>query len=802
MPALFSSLGRFLGRRAACSELRRDARRESSAAVADAARGGDARVRPGRERRRRAATDGHDAATSGPMRRTPTADQPKRFEEKIDVVAESPTEKDAPAELPVRPAEVMAVAGAADNVFRALQTLPGVAATTEFDSRLSVRGGSPDENLTIMDGVEIHNPYRLFGLTSAFNPETVRSFDLVRRRLLARSTATGSRRSSSSRTGRATTPAGFARLERARASPTRTWSRRAGCPAGARLVARHRRGAPTTTSSRTGSSAPTCPSFGDLQARADWQLGAGRTPDASSGLLSRESDRRDLRGRPRGRAGSFVTNARNDLGALTFRRRSGARRVADDRVLLRNTRRPRRRRAVPERRAPVERARRRRRLRDGRHRLHPPARRSATSRCGRSGGLGRPPPRRDGFEAHGLRTGTSWRIVGDRNPNAANGSSVQGGAGLPRDLDSRVDSARAGAWVQDRWDARRALSVEAGLRLDWSGVNRRGDAVAAPRRSRTGSTARRACARAAASSRRAPATRSCIQSDYFVDLSGRLGRSLRYERAWHAVLGLERDLGGGDDGPRRGLLEGLRGPRGGPARDRGGARARVARYDFPAELASSIPTEALITSVPENGGAGAVVGRRRALPEARRRRARSSPAGPPTPTRRRARDEYGLSLPFEYDRPHAATLVGSWRFGPKWELAATLRAYSGFPRTPVAGAARGRGRDRGRPLRAGARRRGPLRLRDEPRRRLEPELGAAAGVRPPRPAPFVEAARGGGPLAPLPRRDQRHEPEERRARSTSTLEYDPGSSSTSRGSSRSRGAAIPFLPSFGVRFRF
>ena len=72
----------------------------------------------------------------------------------------------------------MAVAGSADNVFRTLQTLPGIAATTEFDSRLSVRGGSPDENLTIMDGVEIHNPYRLFGLTSAFNPETVRGFDL------------------------------------------------------------------------------------------------------------------------------------------------------------------------------------------------------------------------------------------------------------------------------------------------------------------------------------------------------------------------------------------------------------------------------------------------------------------------------------------------------------------------------------------------------------------------------------------------------------------------------------------------
>src|SRR5512139_4122444 len=102
----------------------------------------------------------------------------KRFEEHVEVVADGDAAVEFPAELPVRPVAVMAVAGSADNVFRTLQTLPGIAATTEFDSRISVRGGSPDENLTIMDGVEIHNPYRLFGLTSAFNPETVRGFDL------------------------------------------------------------------------------------------------------------------------------------------------------------------------------------------------------------------------------------------------------------------------------------------------------------------------------------------------------------------------------------------------------------------------------------------------------------------------------------------------------------------------------------------------------------------------------------------------------------------------------------------------
>ena len=71
------------------------------------------------------------------------------------------------------------VAGAGENIYRVLQTLPGVAAVNDFDSRLSVRGGGPDQNLTMMDGVEIHNPYRLFGLTSAFNPETVANFELI-----------------------------------------------------------------------------------------------------------------------------------------------------------------------------------------------------------------------------------------------------------------------------------------------------------------------------------------------------------------------------------------------------------------------------------------------------------------------------------------------------------------------------------------------------------------------------------------------------------------------------------------------
>ena len=66
-----------------------------------------------------------------------------RFRDEVTVEAKGG--EGSPATLPVRPAEVLTVAGSADNVFRTLQTLPGVAGVEEFGSRLSVRGGGPEE---------------------------------------------------------------------------------------------------------------------------------------------------------------------------------------------------------------------------------------------------------------------------------------------------------------------------------------------------------------------------------------------------------------------------------------------------------------------------------------------------------------------------------------------------------------------------------------------------------------------------------------------------------------------------------
>ena len=100
------------------------------------------------------------------------------FAETVEVVSEI-IAQERPSSNPISSEEIFRVAGSIDNVFRTLDTMPGVASTDDFGSRLAVRGGTPDQNLTVMDGIEIHNPYRLFGITSAFNPETVENFDLT-----------------------------------------------------------------------------------------------------------------------------------------------------------------------------------------------------------------------------------------------------------------------------------------------------------------------------------------------------------------------------------------------------------------------------------------------------------------------------------------------------------------------------------------------------------------------------------------------------------------------------------------------
>ena len=66
------------------------------------------------------------------------------------------------------------------DVFRALQLMPGVKATSEISSGLNVRGGSTDQNLILLDGTVVYNPSHLFGFFSTFNNDAVKDIDLMK----------------------------------------------------------------------------------------------------------------------------------------------------------------------------------------------------------------------------------------------------------------------------------------------------------------------------------------------------------------------------------------------------------------------------------------------------------------------------------------------------------------------------------------------------------------------------------------------------------------------------------------------
>jgi hypothetical protein len=75
--------------------------------------------------------------------------------------------------------QIKSQAGAVEDVLRSMQKIPGISAQNDFSSQLIVRGSSPDENLMLFDGIEVFNPYRLYGLISMFNPETVEEVNLT-----------------------------------------------------------------------------------------------------------------------------------------------------------------------------------------------------------------------------------------------------------------------------------------------------------------------------------------------------------------------------------------------------------------------------------------------------------------------------------------------------------------------------------------------------------------------------------------------------------------------------------------------
>ncbi len=103
--------------------------------------------------------------------------------EQIVVTAEREVEKRnisiSKVDVPVQQLKEIRIGGEAD-LFRALQYLPGILTISQISSGLYVRGGSPDQNLILLDGSIVYNPTHLFGFFSTFNTDAIKDVELIK----------------------------------------------------------------------------------------------------------------------------------------------------------------------------------------------------------------------------------------------------------------------------------------------------------------------------------------------------------------------------------------------------------------------------------------------------------------------------------------------------------------------------------------------------------------------------------------------------------------------------------------------
>ena len=74
-------------------------------------------------------------------------------------------------EIPIDQVKRLPAIGGEVDLLKVLQLLPGVQSGGEGTSGLYVRGGSPDQNLMLLDGVPLYSVNHLFGFFSVFNAD-------------------------------------------------------------------------------------------------------------------------------------------------------------------------------------------------------------------------------------------------------------------------------------------------------------------------------------------------------------------------------------------------------------------------------------------------------------------------------------------------------------------------------------------------------------------------------------------------------------------------------------------------------
>jgi ferric enterobactin receptor len=88
---------------------------------------------------------------------------------------------DAVSQITLNPKDISKLPSIGEpDICRTLQLLPGISGTDESSAGLYVRGGTPDQNLILFDGMNVYHVDHFYGFFSAFNPQAVKDVQMYK----------------------------------------------------------------------------------------------------------------------------------------------------------------------------------------------------------------------------------------------------------------------------------------------------------------------------------------------------------------------------------------------------------------------------------------------------------------------------------------------------------------------------------------------------------------------------------------------------------------------------------------------
>ncbi len=101
--------------------------------------------------------------------------------DEVEVIAQKKQNQDLGViEIPISQLKKIPMLGGEPDVIKAFQLMPGVTGGTEGTSGLYVRGGSPDQNLFLLDNVPLYYVSHIGGFVSTFDPAMINSVKLYK----------------------------------------------------------------------------------------------------------------------------------------------------------------------------------------------------------------------------------------------------------------------------------------------------------------------------------------------------------------------------------------------------------------------------------------------------------------------------------------------------------------------------------------------------------------------------------------------------------------------------------------------